>query len=422
MQLSAIIAVVLLAVVQPQSLDHRVHDFANLLSPADRQELEKLSFDVDQKTTAEIAIVTVNSLDGMPVEDYAHELFEKWGIGKRKANNGVLLLVAPNERRMWISTGYGVEALLPDSLAGEIRDKHIVPHFKQQDFAGGIKEGANAIAAVLTSDPAAARGDPNSGPVLARTARSRAIFANYVVAFAAVALLIISSIVIWRRLYSTVSFTLVSSIAIALVGIAAYFVWRSPHHEQLVGWFSGATSATVAAWGYNLAKYRRFGPRGCSKCGTRLELLSELDEIPKLSSVQQLEEKLGSVDYDVWVCPACLNNDTERYINAFSSFRECPKCKARTYKEDPQKVIVPATTISSGEAEIEGRCVSCNYKSIRRVTLPMIVIPTSSGSGSSSGGSFGGFSGGGGGGGGFSGGGGGFGGGSSGGGGAGGGW
>ena len=96
-------------------------------------------------------------------------------------------------------------------------------------------------------------------------------------------------------------------------------------------------------------------------------------KIPKLSSVQQLEEKIGSVDYDVWICPACLNNDTERYINTFSSFRDCPKCKARTYKEDPQKTLIPATTISSGEAQIEGRCVSCNYKSIRKVTLPMIV-------------------------------------------------
>jgi uncharacterized protein len=423
MQLSAIIAVVLLAVVQPQSRDHRVHDFANLLSPEDRQALEKLSHDVGEQTTAELDIVTVKSLDGQTVEAYAVELFNNWGIGKRATNNGVLLLVAPNERRMWITTGYGVEALLPDSLAGEIRDKHIIPHFKQQDFAGGIKDGANAIAAVLLSDPAAARGDPNSGPVLARTARSRAIFANYAVASTGVVLFIVGLIVIWKRLYSTISFAVVSLIAATFIGSAAYLIWRAPHHEQLFGWFGGAASATVAAWGYNLAKYRRFGPHGCSKCGTRLELLSELNEDPKLSSVQQLEEKIGSVDYDVWVCPACLNNDTERYINAFSSFRDCPKCHARTYKEDAQKTLVPATTISSGTAEIEGRCVSCNYKSIRRVKLPMIVITTSSNSGASSGGSFGGFGGGGGGGGGgFSGGGGGFGGGSSGGGGAGGGW
>jgi uncharacterized protein len=421
MQLTALIAILLSAIVQPQSRDHRVHDFANLLSPADRQELEKLSHDVDQATTAEIDIVTVTSLDGLPVEAYAHELFDNWGIGKRKTNNGVLLLVAPHERRMWITTGYGIEPLLTDAVCGEIRDKNIIPRFKQQDYAGGIKDGAHALAAVILADPAAARGDPNSGPILARTARSRAIFANYTVAAFAIVLIVLSAVVIWRRLYSTASFTLVSTIAAAMVGIAGYLVWRTPHHEQLIGWFGGATFATTAAWAYNFTKYRRFGPHGCSKCGAQLELLSEQGDDPKLSSVQQLEEKIGSVDYDVWFCPACLNTDTKRYINTFSTIRECPKCHARAYKEDPQKVIIPATTVSSGAAQVEGRCVACNYKPSRRITLPMIVATNWSSSGSSVGSSFG-SSFGGGGGGGFSGGGGGFGGGSSGGGGAGGGW
>jgi uncharacterized protein len=141
MQLSAIIAVASLAVVEPQSLDHRVHDFANLLSPADRQALEKLSFDVDQKTTAEIVVVTVDSLEGQPIEVYAHEILVNWGIGKRKTNNGVLLLVAPKERRVNISTGYGVEALLPDSLCGEIQDKHIVPISDRTTFPPASKRG-----------------------------------------------------------------------------------------------------------------------------------------------------------------------------------------------------------------------------------------------------------------------------------------
>jgi uncharacterized protein len=93
-------------------------------------------------------------------------------------------------------------------------------------------------------------------------------------------------------------------------------------------------------------KYRRFGPHGCSKCGTHLELLSEQDDDPKLSSVQRLEEKIGSVDYDVWICPACLSSDTDRYVKRFSGFQDCSACKARTFKLDPQEVLVPATTIS----------------------------------------------------------------------------
>lgn len=157
MQLSAIIAILLTAVVQPQSPNQRVHDFANLLSPEQRQSLESTSRDVEQKTTAQIAVVTVNSLEGKTVEDYAHELFVSWGIGQRKTNNGVLLLVAPHERRMWIATGYGVEPLLTDSLCGEIRDKQVIPYFKRQDYAGGILAGTQQLATVLLSDPAAAQ-------------------------------------------------------------------------------------------------------------------------------------------------------------------------------------------------------------------------------------------------------------------------
>jgi uncharacterized protein len=398
MQISTLIVAALLAVVAPQSAHQQVHDFANLLSPADRQSLEQLALDVEKKTTAQMAIVTVKSLDGLTMEEYAHTLFDQWGIGNRQFNNGVLFLIAPNEHRMRIETGRGIEPLLPDSRCGELADEHVVPHFQRGDFAGGIKDGTNALAKVILSDPAAARGDPNSGPVLARTARSHAIFANYAVAFAAVVLFVAGAIVMWRRLYSTVGFATISAIAVSIIAIAAYLVWRTPRPEKLFGWFGGATSATVAAWVLNLTKYRRYGPHGCSKCGTQLQLLSEQEEDPKLSSVQQLEEKIGSVDYDVWICPACLNNDTERYVNSFSSFRDCPKCKARTYKEDPQRTVVPATTISSGSAEIEGRCVSCNYKSIRKITLPMIVLTSSSSSGSSGGGSFGGSFGGGGGG------------------------
>ena len=87
---------------------------------------------------------------------------------------------------------------MPDSLCGELADRHVVPHFKRQDYAGGIKEGASALASIILSDPAAARGDPNSGPVLARTARARAIFANYAVASAAIVLFIIGTIVVWK--------------------------------------------------------------------------------------------------------------------------------------------------------------------------------------------------------------------------------
>jgi uncharacterized membrane protein YgcG len=103
----SVMAVMVLAAIAPRDATLRVHDFANLLSPAQRESLETLSQSVERQTTAELAIVTVPTLDGQSIDSYAHELFNQWGIGKKGLNNGVLLLVAPQERRMRIEVGYG---------------------------------------------------------------------------------------------------------------------------------------------------------------------------------------------------------------------------------------------------------------------------------------------------------------------------
>ena len=318
-------------------------------------------------------------------------------------------MVAPDEHRARIEVGYGLEPLLTDALSGEILDAHVVPRFRANDYPGGIEAGTHAIADVLLADPATARGDPNSGPLLARRSRHQALYATAGVAALAVGLVIASIVVASRRNYSSVAFLVFTGLGLIALGAAAYLTWRTPGPQQPWAWLSGASLASLGAWFSNLKRFRRYGPHGCSKCGAQLQLLSDQEEDPKLSEVQLLEEKIGSVDYDVWYCPACLHDDTERYLRPFSGFSDCPKCGARTYKEDPQKTIQAATRTSTGTARIEGRCVSCNHKTSRTVTLPMLSTPSSS----RSSGSFGGGGGGGGGG---------FGGGSSGGGGASGGW
>lgn len=407
MHVASLILTMLLSVLPPQDPTRRVHDLANLLNNQQLQAVETICRDVEAKTTAQIAVVTVPSLDGRTVDDYGHELFNTWGIGQKDVNNGVLLLVAPNERRLRIEVGYGLEPLLTDSLCGQIRDNQIVPLFKRDDYPRGIQEGTRAIAAVLLADPAAARGDPNSGPMLARSTRKNALVATGSVGVMALVMLILGILVASRRVYSSVAFLTVTAVGLAIIGVAAYLTWRTPGHVQPTAWFSGAALASVGTWMFNLTRYRRYGPHGCSKCSALLQLLGEEEDDPKLSEVQRLEEELGSVDYDVWYCPACLHNDTERYLRPFSGFKDCPACQGRTYKEDPQVTLQAATTSSTGTARVEGRCVSCNHKTSR-----IVVIPKISSSSSSGGGSFGGGGGGGGG----------FGGGSSGGGGASGGW
>lgn len=397
---------VLLAVVAafpPHDPQRRVHDFAQIL-PADLTgELEKLCQDVERDTTAQFAVVTVQSLDGQTVEEYSNQLFKDWGIGQKDVNNGVLLLVAPNERRMRIEVGFGLEPLLTDALCGEIRDQWILPPFKLHDFPTGIRDGAREIARILREHPQAAAGQAGSSPLLVRTARRDALMATVAVGVGALALAILGWISGWRRLYGTVWFFVGVAILAALFVTAVLLVLKVPQPGEPMLWLGGAGAASLGSLGINFRRYKRFGPHGCSECGTRLELLSEQADDEKLDEIQRLEEKIGSVDYDVWFCPACLHSNTEKYINYFSGFHECPSCPARAFKEGPQQTITAATTLTSGLARVEGQCVSCKHKSIRQVILPRIVVTSSSssgsygGSGGGGGGSFGGGSSGGGG-------------------------
>ena len=127
----------------------RVNDFAGLLSAPTRAALEQRLQDVETKTSSEIAVATVKSLDGMSVEEYATRLFKDWGVGQAKTDNGVLILVAPNDRAMRIEVGYGLEGVLPDGLAGEIRDAQFLPRFREDDYAGGITAGVNRLADIV---------------------------------------------------------------------------------------------------------------------------------------------------------------------------------------------------------------------------------------------------------------------------------
>jgi len=129
-----------------------VTDLASVLDDATEAKLKTLLSDVERETTAEMAVVTVESLDGMTVDDYANRLFKQWGIGKTGKDNGVLILVAPGERKIRIEVGYGLEPVLPDGLAGNIIRNQALPEFKKGDFPGGITATVESIAIILQAN------------------------------------------------------------------------------------------------------------------------------------------------------------------------------------------------------------------------------------------------------------------------------
>ena len=132
-----------------------VNDFAGVFTADDLAYLENFLGTLERDTSAEVVVVTVRSLDGLSIEEYAVRLFADWGIGDAAKDNGVLLLVAPAERKVRIEVGYGLEGSLPDGLAGEIIRTAILPEFKQGNLRRGIGRGLDRISRVVRGDAAA---------------------------------------------------------------------------------------------------------------------------------------------------------------------------------------------------------------------------------------------------------------------------
>lgn len=127
----------------------KVNDFASVLTTAQRDALDAQLADLERATSAEVAVVTVSSLDGRTIEGYATELFNTWGIGKKGRDNGVLILVSVGDRTMRIEVGYGLEGVLPDGLAGAVIRETFRPRFREDDYPGGILQGTTRIVEIV---------------------------------------------------------------------------------------------------------------------------------------------------------------------------------------------------------------------------------------------------------------------------------
>jgi uncharacterized protein len=149
-----------------------VSDFAGVIDAGTKRLLAGRLRELQAKTTAEIAVVTVQTTTPDDVFDYAMRLAEAWKPGDRAKDNGILFLTAVRDRKMFILVGYGLEGALPDGLVGEIRDRTILPHYRTGDYAGGSLAGVERLAAIvareygatLASSPAAGTAPAHRAP------------------------------------------------------------------------------------------------------------------------------------------------------------------------------------------------------------------------------------------------------------------
>jgi uncharacterized protein len=165
--MTVVLLLLFFALIAPASaqtfpkLTGRVVDQANLLRPEQELDISSKSQALEAQSGAQLVVVTLNSLEQRRIEDYSYQLGRHWGIGEEKRDDGVLLVVAPNERKVWIATGYGARVRLTDAVASIIYRDAIIPRFRAGDYAGGITAGVDQIVKVMTLPAAEAQRQAN---------------------------------------------------------------------------------------------------------------------------------------------------------------------------------------------------------------------------------------------------------------------
>lgn len=177
-----------------------VNDFAKQLSMEDSKTLNQEIMDFEKRTSAEIAVVTVVSLNGENINDYATSLATEWGIGKKDKNNGIVFIIAPSEHLVRIATANGIMAKLPNEMTDRIINEIVTPNFKKGNMAKGIMDGTRAIMHVIDNGSLPVN-NPESKPITQNDRLEFIVFISIIGAFIAIVILwfVISSIVINRN-------------------------------------------------------------------------------------------------------------------------------------------------------------------------------------------------------------------------------
>lgn len=355
-----------------------------ILTAAETAKLNAVIADLEKKATVQIAVAVVQSIGDAVPKTFATDLFNYWGVGHAGNDNGLLLLVVVGQKRWEIETGYGLEGVLPDAKCAAIGRTHMLPHFKNGAYGEGVIAGIAAIEAMLTTKEALAEvtAPPASGirGVLRRTVYAAPIGNSYV----------INNVLGIYGIIAVIAFVIAFCIALlpSSFPIDPYLKYRLVRPFNLLVWaiLLPLPFAFIFLWSKGALKNFRNAPRKSPRTGKPMRKLSDKEEDSYLKKGEIDEERIKSVDYDVWASDEPNDILILRYPTWFSGYGKCPKCRAVTYKMISDTVISEATYSSSGSGVRNYSCASCGHKESHHYTIPM-KTKSSSSSGSSSGGS-----------------------------------
>lgn len=307
-----------------------INDFANILDPEREQRISQMLESTKNTRDVEITLVTINSQStygfSKNIEKFATGLFNTWGIGDAERNDGILILVAVQDRQMRIELGSGYPRRF-DKEAKAIIDNYFLPAFKQGNYAAGIEAGTRETIERIN---------------LAASGQESGIISG-------------------------------------LIGSVKSFAQASTDNG-IAPSVAGIISSLLGLFGFK--RYRRNKPRNCQICNREMQRLTELVEDSHLNRGQLVEESIRSKDYDVWHCIVDNSVIIEGYRNWFTRYKVCKHCNYRTVYAN-RTVISAATEHSTGTARIDYDCKNCKQQWFETVTIAKISSSSSSSSSSS---------------------------------------
>jgi uncharacterized protein len=384
-----------------------VSDGAGVLGPEYISMIDGVCRDLQAKTTVELAVVTVNDLGGLVIEDFADKLFRRFGIGAVGKDNGLLLLYARDDRAVRVEVGYGLEGLIPDAKASQILDLSALPYLRNGLIGRGLFLAVRALAqaanngAVFVSEPTAWPEQVKPPAPLPKSEEKKKKNWDPLRSslYFAVGLLVISALLLagtWLRFgrargkaarYKAAGGA--GPISVAWTAAVAGFVLLLVKSGGLLASIASMTVVPGLATAGQLLLARTLRRRlsayrlPCPSCGQPMEMASESEDDKFLSAEEMAEEKAGGMDYEFWHCPKC--GADEKLTVKLGKAGKCPQCARRTLTSSTT-TLTAATSGQGGRVRVTETCLNpkCGYNKVREHDTPRLSSPGSS-SGSSSG-------------------------------------
>lgn len=348
--------------------DNYVSDENHLIPPAQLADINSSLKKLEETSTCEGAVCVVKTTGDLSIEDYTYNLFRRWGVGKKDKNNGFLIVIAMDDRKVRIEVGSGAEGVLTDIACANIIRTDIIPALKYGNIGVAIYSAVKTIYSMLTN-PEVARE--------VQSAQGESAMGNVVN---------IDKDVLWRFLGLMALCVFCAVLMMLLIDVRAShgrdnyrraMIWRS--HFAIYWWsvlLSLGCTLPLAFIAYLLYRHARNVTEICPTCNGKMKKMNEEDDNNYLSSSQDFEERLGTVDYDVWVCPDCGTVERFPYREKQLKYKECPACGTVAMNLVCNKVLDPATTGKEGHGE---RVYQCQY--CRNIHREPYMIPRKSNDG-----------------------------------------